>query len=204
MPRPFTLLMLPVLALVLLAGTVGGQHFAPDADLVRGLGEYRQASPALTMWMIWLTQLGGAAVLVPVAAGTAGALWWRERTRAAVWLLATVLGGRTLVELMKWATDRPRPAFGDHPVAVASQAFPSGHAANSMITYLAIALFALPPQLRTVGAVIAMAVSLAVGATRPFLGVHWPSDVVAGWLFGAAWAMLLWRWMQARRPITDA
>ena len=178
----------------------GGFNFAPDADLVRSLVLYREGRPGLTQALVWLTQLGGAMFLIPFTLVVAALVWWRSRDFARVgWLLVTIMGGRGAVELLKWTTNRPRPSFEEHPVTVASQAFPSGHAANSMVAYLAIALFALPARWRGPGAVAAVALSLMIGATRPILGVHWPTDVLGGWLFGAAWTWFLWRWFEARQ-----
>ena len=72
-----------------------------------------------------------------------------------------------------------------------SLSFPSAHAANSMIVFPALVLF-LIPQRRGPAMVAAIVASLLVGASRPLLGVHWPSDVVAGWAIGAAWLLIMW------------
>lgn len=141
----------------------------------------------------WLTWLGGWQILVPVT--VAGAAWaaWRRGTRAAVLILAIGFGARLLVEFQKLAFDRVRPDPAGHGIAVHTMAFPSGHSANSMAVWLAIALLAAPRRLRVPAAVAALALSGAVGLSRLVLGVHWPSDVVGGWAFGAAWTLLLLR-----------
>ena len=184
--------MLAVLLLIL-TGLLGGPQSAWDPSIVRAALAWREPRPELTLGLVWLTQLGGAAVLLPLAALVSGLLWWRRGLIPAMWLALTVLGGRLLVEALKWLTDRPRPSFDAHPVSVASQAFPSGHAANSMITYLAIALVLLPARWRTAGVLAATALSVLIGLTRPILGVHWPTDVLGGWILGIAWTTLLWR-----------
>ena len=102
-----------------------------------------------------------------------------------------VLGGRLVVELLKLAVDRPRPSFDPQPVAVSSLSFPSAHAANSMITFLTVALLIIPVRYRGMAVTAAISLSAAVGLTRPYLGVHWPSDVIGGWAFGTAWAVSL-------------
>lgn len=193
-----TLLLPAALLIVVLSGVVGGPTSPAETTLVQQLVLSRETRPPVTQAMVWLTQLGGAWVLIPLALATAAFLWWRSQAGSATWLLVTVIGGRMVVELLKWVTDRPRPTFEEHPVSVASQAFPSGHAANSMITYLAIALFVLPARWRSAGTAAAVSLSLAIGITRPILGVHWPSDVMGGWVFGAAWTWLLWRFSAAR------
>jgi len=108
-------------------------------------------------------------------------------------LIAIVLGGRLMVEVLKQLIARPRPDFDLHAVTFQSLSFPSGHAANSMTAFVAIALFCAPQQHRKASLIIAVAASLLVGVTRPLLGVHWPSDVLAGWIFGLVWAVGWWR-----------
>ena len=85
--------------------------------------------------------------------------------------------------------DRSRPAFDLHPVATHSSSFPSGHAGNSMAVFLAIALIAVPRAHRRAAVIAALVATFLIGLTRPLLGVHWPSDVVAGWAVGAAIAL---------------
>ena len=172
-----------------------------------GLG---QASRPLWLLVRGLTELGGSSWLVPLTLVVAGWLLWRRQGRRAATLLAVTLGGRGLVELLKWSLGRARPATIDYPVIVHSLSFPSGHAANSMIVYLALALIAAPLLTRARWPLrAAVALSLAIGMTRPILGVHWPSDVLAGWALGVAWTLgavwLLGRWMEGRpgsRPPT--
>ena len=118
-------------------------------------------------------------------------------------MLLVAFGGRAIVEFMKWLLARPRPDFIDHPVVVHSLSFPSGHAGNSMIVYLALALIAGPVLTRRLWPVAAAAIfAVAIGLTRPILGVHWPTDVLAGWMLGVAWTLstvwLLDKWMRGR------
>lgn len=88
----------------------------------------------------------------------------------------------------------PRPDLVAHLVEVHTTSFPSGHAMNSAITYLALgALLARAEEARRVRIffmVVAIALTLAIGISRVYLGVHWPSDVLAGWCIGASWAAL--------------
>lgn len=190
-----------LLTLMLVSGILGGSAFAPDTETIRVLADWRQHRPAVTTPLVWLTQLGGSALLLPIAAVAAAWLLWRREFHSAGWLAATILGGRLMVEFLKWATDRPRPSVDAHPVFVFSQAFPSGHAANSMITYVALALWTLPERLRSSGLVVAILLSLAIGATRPVLGVHWPTDVLGGWSFGVLWTLAMWRYSRPVSPV---
>jgi len=185
------LLALALVAAVFVAGLFGGGGLVFDQALVGDLAVWRASSPETTSALILLTQLGGAAVLLTLTALAAIVIARRDRM-AAMALIAIVLGGRLLIELMKLAVNRPRPAIDSHAVSVFSQSFPSGHAGNSIITYSAIALFALPKRWRATGLTAAVALSAAVGATRPILGVHWPSDVIGGWCLGALWILVCW------------
>jgi membrane-associated phospholipid phosphatase len=193
------LLALALVAAVFVAGLFGGGGLVADQSLVGDLAVWRGSNPETTSALILLTQLGGAPVLLTLAALAAIPIARRNRM-AAVALIGTVLGGRFLIELMKLAVNRPRPAIDSHAVSVFSQSFPSGHAGNSIMTYGAIALFALPQRWRAAGLTAAVALSAAVGATRPILGVHWPSDVIGGWCLGALWLLVCWTvWKRPRR-----
>ena len=138
-----------------------------------------------------LTQLGNVEGLVAILTLAVAFLAAAKRWRDLATLVAIVVSGRVAIELLKLALDRPRPSFTPHPVEVHSFSFPSGHAGNSMITFLAIALIAAPPRWRGRAVALAVVGSIAIGATRPFLGVHWPSDVVGGWAFGIGWVVAL-------------
>jgi undecaprenyl-diphosphatase len=105
-----------------------------------------------------------------------------------------------MVELQKFIIDRPRPGVSPHLVVVDTASFPSGHAANAMITYLAIGLL-LPVRQRNraIAVGIGLAMALQVGISRVMLGVHWPTDVIGGWAFGLIWLMVC-MWSASARP----
>jgi undecaprenyl-diphosphatase len=108
-------------------------------------------------------------------------------------LLVVVVSERLLIEAMKTGFDRARPDPLGHEVAVHNLAFPSGHSANAMAGWLAIALLATSPGLRRSAVALALAIAFVTGLCRLVLQVHWPTDVVGGWAFGAAWTLLLVR-----------
>jgi undecaprenyl-diphosphatase len=150
--------------------------------------------PELTMAARVLTELGGHKVLIPLTVAGAALLAWRRRLKSAAVLLAIGLGGRALVDLQKAQTARLRPEAHEHLVDVQTLSFPSGHAANSTMVYLALAFLltdAFPRRAFAVWGAVWLAV--LIGASRPVLGVHWPSDVIAGWAFGLFWTLLLLR-----------
>lgn len=109
------------------------------------------------------------------------------RPRAVIWLLASVAAMMAINALVKLAFAAPRPDAIEPLLAVTSHSFPSGHAAGAMTLFGAIAL--LWPS-RALSAFCA-AMILATGLSRVWLGVHWPSDVMGGWIAGAAWLLLM-------------
>jgi undecaprenyl-diphosphatase len=185
--------------LLWLAMMVGGTGPA-DLALLRVL--YSGNEPALRSAALFVTQFGQWPVLVPLTLIGAAGLLYRRRSRSALLLLAVALIGRGLVDLQKWAIGRLRPEDLAHLVPVRSLSFPSGHAANSMITLLSLALLVAPREYRTPAVAAALAGTFLIGVTRPMIGVHWPSDVVGGWAFGALWALVvLWLAERAGSPL---
>jgi membrane-associated phospholipid phosphatase len=141
-------------------------------------------SPNL-FWVLRLTDIGGGAALIPLA--LAGCAWLVARGQAprAAWLFAVVASGRVLVEGAKELIGRVRPPVADQLATATTLSFPSSHSAGSMLTCVALCLaFGSGPT----AWVVAVGYGLLVGSTRLLLGVHWASDVLAGWGFGLAWA----------------
>ena len=113
-----------------------------------------------------------------------------------------------LVDVLKQIFERGRPDLVPHAVQVFSASFPSGHATLSAVTYLTLgALVArLAPHRLAKAYVLGVAIvlTLLVGTSRVYLGVHWPTDVLAGWCVGAAWAIACWLvavWLQRRGKV---
>ena len=142
--------------------------------------------------VIFLTRLGDWEILLALPFLAAGWLMLRgSGWRLPALLLGSAIGGRLLVDIQKIALQRVRPDEFDHPVVVSTFAFPSGHAANSMIVYLLLALLLVDnPRRRAVAVFAALVLTLLVGTSRVLLGVHWPSDVIGGWSFGLLWVLL--------------
>ncbi len=174
-----------------------------DDALVGSMVQTYDSAPVLWTAARWLTEAGGAVALVTITIIAGLLLLFRGQPRRAFALMGVTLGGRGVVELLKWWTDRPRPQLFDHPVVTHSLSFPSGHAGNSTIVYLALALVAAPVITRARWpSHAALLLAGAIGLTRPILGVHWPSDVLAGWALGLAWTLsAVWplrRWFEGR------
>jgi undecaprenyl-diphosphatase len=156
------------------------------------IAAYAGDRPELAQAARWVTELGGHLVLVPITIAAALWLLFRRRFRAAAILVGITLVGRFLVEFQKSYTARIRPGEYEHLVPVESLSFPSGHAANSAIVYVALAvLLSSGRPWRPLALWGAVWLSLAIGISRVMLGVHWPSDVIAGWAFGLFWTLLL-------------
>lgn len=143
-----------------------------------------------------LTGLGGYAILSLMTLATIGYMVMTGRGHAAVLVLAAVGGGMILSTLLKLGFHRPRPDLVPHGTRIYTASFPSGHAMLSAVTYLTLgALLARVHGDRHVKLfflALAVTLTILIGASRVYLGVHWPSDVLAGWCGGAAWAALCW------------
>jgi undecaprenyl-diphosphatase len=184
----------------------GGGVEAFDEAFVRSLR--RPADPATPIGPGWLTplahgatELGGTPFLTLATVLLAGWLALRRRWRFLAILLVAVLGETLLSHLLKEFFDRPRPDIVPHLVEVSSKSFPSGHASSGAAIYLTIAAL-VAAQLRekrsrTLVFAAAGAIAFAIGASRVYLGVHYPTDVIGGWSLGAAWAAIVW--IAARR-----
>jgi undecaprenyl-diphosphatase len=143
-----------------------------------------------------VTALGGIGVLTFVTLAAAGFLWLSGKRRSMLLLLVSVGGGQLLSTLFKRGFDRPRPDLVPHEALVYTASFPSGHAMMAAVTYLTLAAMLARVQpsrvLKAYILALAMIVTVAVGVSRVYLGVHWPTDVLAGWTAGAAWALACW------------
>lgn len=140
------------------------------------------------------TALGEPTVLIAASIASALWLWYAGRARLGLALLLIAMIGRGLSEVQKYWVARARPDLEPHLVVVKTNSFPSGHAASSMIFYLALAL-ALTAHLRwhRQAAIGALLLSFLIGISRVMLGVHWPSDVIGGWSFGLLWVLVTLR-----------
>lgn len=192
-PRALIQLALALAGLALLwgamlwLGTGRLDHFVLDALYAGGDG-------LRSGFALVVTRLGDPDLLLFVTGLIALVLIASRNRRPAILLLAISLSGRAIVDLQKALIARPRPDAHLHLIGTRTDSFPSGHAASSMMVWLTLALL-IPVGARWRSPAIAAALfaSFLSGLSRPMLGVHYPSDVIAGWSFGLFWVLLLVR-----------
>jgi undecaprenyl-diphosphatase len=216
-------LVLLLAVLVLVAGVLGFYRLAGavragrtqhlDEQILRSLRD--PDDPSRTIGPPWagevgrdLTALGGVACLCLITAAVAGFLLLTRKYAALAFLLLAIGGGLLLSTLLKSAFDRPRPDVVPHLSYVGTSSFPSGHSMLSAVVYLTLgsllARLVEPVRLKVYFLVVALLLSFLVGSSRVYLGVHYPSDVLAGWCAGLAWAVLCWllaRYLQRRGTV---
>jgi undecaprenyl-diphosphatase len=215
----------------LAAVIVGAAALFAFATIANAVG--RGGTPAFDEWLLvalrtpgdladpvgpaWLeemmrdfTALGSTGVLTLMVLAIAGFLAMTSKTHAALFVLVSVGSGTLLSQGMKWVYGRPRPDLVPHGAEVYTASFPSGHSMMSAVVYLTLG--ALLARTQANGAVkayvlaVAVVLTVLVGTSRVYLGVHWPTDVLAGWSLGGVWALLCWlvmAWMQTRGQVED-
>lgn len=174
------------------------QHF--DETVLRSLRE--PDNPAILKGPAWveeaardITSLGGYALSILLVAIVAGFLQLDGKKGAARFLLGAVITGYFVQRALKALVDRPRPIVVPHLAPVASTSYPSGHAMMSAIAFLTLGVILSRlelnhPRLRLYFIAVALLLTGLVGASRVYLGVHYPTDVLGGWTAGLVWAML--------------
>jgi undecaprenyl-diphosphatase len=217
---------LTLFAVILAAGILF--LFARLANAVR-----RGSAPAFDEWLIialrtpgdladpigpgWVEEMmrdfsamGSTGVLTLMVLAIAGFLAMTRKTHAGLFVLASVAGGVLISQTMKWAYARPRPDLVPHSAEVFTTSFPSGHSMMSAVVYLTLGALLARTQADRAAKVYVLAVAVLltalVGASRVYLGVHWPTDVLAGWALGGLWALiclLVMQWLQGRGQVED-
>ncbi|KQQ91515.1 phosphoesterase [Aureimonas sp. Leaf324] len=190
-----------------------GETHAFDDAILRALRSPTDpADPIGPFWveaiMRDLTALGGYTVLSLILLLAVTYLLMKGKRASALMMAVAVVGGVILSNLLKIGFDRQRPDVVAHLVDVHSLSFPSGHAMLSAVTYLTLgALLARSERgivMRAYFMGVAIVLTLLIGSSRVYLGVHYPTDVLAGWCAGSAWAFLCWwmaRWLQHRGSV---
>lgn len=143
-----------------------------------------------------VTAIGGYPLIILTLAAVSGFFIVTKRYGAALYAVLSVGSGAALSYTLKQYYARPRPDLVDHLDTVHTASFPSGHALVTTVAYLTLAAIVIgyleTRRARAYVISVAVLVAVMVGVSRVYLGVHWPSDVAAGWALGAAWASFSW------------
>lgn len=143
-----------------------------------------------------VTALGGPTILLLVVMAALGLMWLQREYGIMILMGLATSSGWLVAVVMKYAFDRDRPSAVPHLTEVTTPSFPSGHAMLSAIVYLTIGILLVenvqrrPAKLYCLGLV--GLITFLVGVSRIYLGVHYPTDVLAGWIAGVAWALAFW------------
>jgi undecaprenyl-diphosphatase len=192
---------------------VEGETGAFDEWLLRALRKPGDLSEPLgPLWVQEMgrdaTALGGLGWLIFFTLVVAVFLWLDGKHRLAVLLLAATSSGVAVSQTLKMLFARERPDVVPHLSHVMTSSFPSGHSLLSAVVYLTLGVMvaaAVPHTSQKVYAIaVAVLITMIVGASRVYLGVHYPTDVLAGWLAGLVWALICWltaRWLQRRGKV---
>ena len=187
-------------ATVAVFGTYGFAKFAShvrsgstqafDDAVLRWLAQHR--SGTLDAIMLEITFLGTGTVVMMMVAVSGMFLWLTRHKYSAALLLISTFGGIALNNLLKLGFSRPRPQVVEWGTTASSWSFPSGHAMSAAVVYGTVAYLAARLQRRHLTRVMTMTVAslmiLLICVSRLYLGVHYPSDVIAGLIIGTAWA----------------
>jgi undecaprenyl-diphosphatase len=203
--------LLALMGITLLVFNLAGEVLEGDTQHFdeRILASLRKADdPSTPVGPRWLeiaaqdvTALGSATVLGLTVLAVVGFLLLQGLYRNAAFVLVASVGGWFLNGLLKVIFARPRPSIVPHLREVFTQSFPSGHALTSAVVFLTLGALLMHVAERRIVKFYCMAVALLatlmIGATRVYLGVHYPTDVLAGWLIGMSWALFCWLMVRA-------
>ena len=141
-----------------------------------------------------ITALGGLLILGLLTIAACGYLWLTQRHKLALFVAVSIPAGSLLNTLLKEYFTRPRPDIVPHGTGAALSSFPSGHAMMSAVVFLTLgALLSLSTENTRIKIYIlfwSVFLTVIVGISRVYLGVHWPTDIIAGWIAGGTWAVL--------------
>jgi undecaprenyl-diphosphatase len=190
-----------LLVFLALAGEVAeGDTQAFDVKVVKALRSpvdpSRPIGPAwLEVSLVDVSALGGPTVLGLMLAAVVGFLLLQTRYRTALFVTMTTAGGELVSYILKQTFNRPRPSVIPN-LRIMSPSFPSGHAMESAIVYLTLGAVLMRVAERRLTKLyclgIATLLTTLIGISRVYLGVHYPTDVVAGWIVGFGWASMCW------------
>lgn len=169
---------------------LGKKAFAFDTSFLLTLRQF--ANPTWDGVMLAITRLGNPSIVILVTAVTLGSLWWKHRRQEANIFAIACLGAVILNTGLKLVFRKPRPQLWSHSISETSFSFPSGHALGSFVLYGFIAYLLAeryPKFARPIYSLSVILIAL-IGFSRLYLGVHWPTDIIAGYGLGFLWLMI--------------
>jgi undecaprenyl-diphosphatase len=193
---PFTAGLLGLVIALLLFGLIAEDIRDQEVIALDGLATpilHALSNPTLDAVVRAATEFGSVEVLAPLTVVAVLFLAWRRHRREALFLAAAAIGSVALNQALKLVFQRPRPQLAWAAVQP-EYSFPSGHAMNSLVVYGALAAIAwwlAGPRAGRAAVALATVLALLIGTSRIYLGYHYLTDVVGGWLAGAAWLLLL-------------
>jgi len=163
------------------------EAFAFDKSIL--LHIHQLANPLLDTLMTSITRIGNPITVVPLTLVFFGFLWWKRYRLEAGFFALNAVGGAVLSDVLKLAFSKPRPELWPRLISEKTFSYPSGHALGSMVLYgfLSYILASIYPQYAKAFYWIAAGLIVAIGFSRLYLGVHWPTDVIAGYGIGFLW-----------------
>ena len=159
--------------------------------------------PVMDQIMVAITQLGNPHFTVPAFFIVVALLWWQRQRTDAIMFSVNCFGGAVLSTYLKIFFGKVRPALWNSPIEEVTFSYPSGHALGSVVFYgfLAYLLGVRWPEYRKWFYVGAIALSLLIGFTRLYLGVHWPTDLLGGYAIGVLWTSFCVEFLKKRRAL---
>lgn len=175
------------------------EAFAFDKTILLWIHQF--ANPVLDQLMLGITHLGNPSFVVPLALAVLMLLWWRRHRQEAQVFALACLGGAILSTGLKLAFGKPRPQLWPLLISEKTFSYPSGHALGSMVLYGFSAYLLATRWPKYAGLIYGLASLLiaAIGFSRLYLGVHWPTDVIAGYSVGFLWVMACVTLLRLRR-----
>lgn len=188
-----------VLFSILAALDMRGALHGFDVAILTGLADGRNGEIKVARYseiMRDITSLGGTTLITLVTSATVLSLLLVNEKSKAAFMALTVGASSLLNNTLKRVFDLPRPDIFSHGTDVSSMTFPSGHTFTGAVTYLTLAFLIyqleVKPPLKIFVFCVAVFISFLVGISRLYLGVHWPSDVIASWILAVGWCSLCW------------
>ncbi len=199
----FVLFWVPVIIFSRLAGEVlEKKPIFLDSSILNWI--HAQSSPALDVFFLIITTLGNAEVILPLTLLLTAYLIYKKQRLNAFVLLVSVGGAAAANTIIKALFQRERPTFWQSAITETSYSFPSGHAAISCALLLSVMFIAWRTKWRWLAIIGGGLIIGLIGVSRLYMGVHYPTDVAAGWSVGLAWVLIVtsiaYGWSRRNRP----